>query len=191
MAFTSRDHIPHIPILSALIERYRDAKFERHMARRRVIMQQEREALLARSKLTNERLRLAGRLEPATYICTTDGSNPMPHDEHPTYLFHVRAMCVAENAEDWGAHGQVEDHAVIYTDGNIVLTLYEYTYAKFSLPDGYVMDGGLYKRNTFRLTSSALEKLQPYVDAHEARYAKKPTPEETDGTPPVETTEAD
>lgn len=180
-----------IPILSTLIERYRAARFEKYMAGRRVILDKAKEALHARAKLANERLRLAGRLETSTYICTNDGSRPMPHDDHPTYLFHVRAMCVAEFPEDYGDYGQVEDHAVIYTDGNIILTLYEYTYAQFSLPDGYVMDGGLYKRNTFKLTSAALEKLQPYVDAREARYAEASATEKTDSTPPVETATED
>ena len=161
--------LPSFRSLLAPLHKIQDLRRERRMRIAQVARRQARADLHMRAQDFNERLRLKDRLEPNTMIIRGEGEGAPPHAEHLTYLFSVRAMCVAPNAEDWGEYGQIEDHAVIYTDGRIALTLYEYCYAMFSLPDGYVMRGDLHKENTFRLTSAALERLDSFNKARKGR----------------------
>jgi hypothetical protein len=52
-----------------------------------------------------------------------------------------------------------ELHAVIYTDGYVVVTLNEHCYAMWSARDGECFGGNLWKSGEWRITKEGLERL--------------------------------
>lgn len=73
------------------------------------------------------------------------------HADHPTYLFPVVAQI---DGEEW------ETHALIYTDGGIAVTMYEYCYAAWYVRDGELMGGSLWEKGAIRLAPESLEKIR-------------------------------
>jgi hypothetical protein len=90
------------------------------------------------------------------------------HGDHPTYLFPVEATG-EEHPEDLAHdfHMFPEQHALIYTDGHVALTLYECCYAIWYVRDGEWLGGSL-DRKGVRLTEESLEKIRAHVAATKA-----------------------
>lgn len=53
-----------------------------------------------------------------------------------------------------------EDHAAIYTDGSVLVTLYECTYSLWSLHYGGECLGGFHERKKWRLTEESLKAVR-------------------------------
>ena len=97
------------------------------------------------------------------------------HADHPDYKFPVLAVYVGSDMSDFcwiGSNEQVvpmteneiymssrEDHAVIYGDGAIILTLYESCYSIWSLADGKLLHGKQHKKDWI-LSLESLEKIR-------------------------------
>ena len=82
------------------------------------------------------------------------------HSNHPDF----QCVLVAE----WRVEGETtvnENHALIYTDGCIALTLYEYCYAIWSVRTGEILHGRLWKRGDARLNKESLEKIKLFNGA--------------------------
>lgn len=98
------------------------------------------------------------------------------HGDHPDYKFPVHATYVGEHPEEhftvsdaggnnvevdpgWVESRMHESHALIYTDGSIALTLYECSYAIWSLRDGKVIESQCWKRGEWQLTDESRAKI--------------------------------
>lgn len=57
-----------------------------------------------------------------------------------------------------------QTHALIYTDGNVALTLYEYCYALWELRTGKVLYGSLWEKGEWQLTDESREKIKERVE---------------------------
>ncbi len=82
------------------------------------------------------------------------------HADHPTYLFPVEVRYVGKLPEDlseWDDSYGPEQHGLIYTDGRIAVTIYEYRYGLWSLTTGRSWMAGM---NDWCLTDEALEKIR-------------------------------
>lgn len=80
--------------------------------------------------------------------------------DHPMYLFPVDVdgqEYPSDVAEGFSEYPQL--HALVYTDGNIALTLYEANYALWHVHDGIPL-GGRYQRDHERLSDASLEKIR-------------------------------
>lgn len=98
------------------------------------------------------------------------------HGDHPDYKFPVVIEYVGpvqpEDAEDYrmccgedGSDEQVrtfrgETHALIYSDGYIALTLYECNYAMWSLADGLIKAGQMWKKGEYRLNELSVTQIR-------------------------------
>lgn len=103
------------------------------------------------------------------------------HADHPFYKFPVRAVFyktpqeMLDSGESFWVDGNgltipktveeleydcVQDHALLYTDGSVALTMYECCYALFSLRDGRLMCGSLWEKGHWHLSPESLEKVR-------------------------------
>lgn len=89
------------------------------------------------------------------------------HGDHPDYKFPVAVeyvgpigpddredyrMCCGEDGDEAKVRAfRGETHALIYSDGYIAVTLYECTYAMWSLADGLIKAGQMWKKGEYRL----------------------------------------
>jgi hypothetical protein len=114
------------------------------------------------------------------------------HDEHPDYKFPVHAVWCGPKSEDPGywidgdgkkrkmskaeaACFTNELHALIYTDGFVAVTLYEYCYAIWTLrphiyrrkkmPAGMCVGGNLWKKNEWKLTRKSVNRIKKLAKA--------------------------
>lgn len=87
--------------------------------------------------------------------CIRADHTMMEHEaaDHPTYLFPVVVDC-----PDAGEDYRTETHALIYSDGCVAVTLYEYCYSMFSVRDGECLGG--FARKTSRLSESARAAIE-------------------------------
>ncbi len=81
------------------------------------------------------------------------------HGDHPDYQFPVTVTYVLPRPElpEWDHSYEPQDHALIYSDGSIALTMYECCYTLWHLRDGSYI-GGFSK--DYRLTEESLEKIR-------------------------------
>lgn len=105
------------------------------------------------------------------------------HGDHPDYKFPVEAVYCgpAETAPKWVSGDGVEtpmteedilclrheDHALIYSDGGIALTVFECCYATWSLRSGLLMGGSLWKPKEWKLTQESVDKIRVVYPAKE------------------------
>lgn len=99
------------------------------------------------------------------------------HGDHPDYKFPVvieyvggkpeeqfRVMhgdgTVEPMSKEWADARSRETHALIYSDGHVALTLYECTYALWSLADGLIKAGQMWKKGDWRLNEQSIEKIR-------------------------------
>ena len=84
------------------------------------------------------------------------------HGDHPDYRFPVTVKYIGHrqpiDRDDCSYCDQ--DHALIYTDGCIALTLYECTYGIFSVETGESLAGHMWKRGDWQLTEGSLEEVR-------------------------------
>lgn len=98
------------------------------------------------------------------------------HGDHPDYKFpvvieYVGAIGPADQ-EDYrmcsgedGTEEQIrsfrgETHALIYSDGHVAVTLYECTYAMWSLADGMIRAGQMWKKGEYRLNVMSVTQIK-------------------------------
>lgn len=113
------------------------------------------------------------------------------HGDHPDYKFPITVeYCGREPAETYfsfvrqGEDGKLvsepcpphmlygmshETHAVIYTDGYVLVTMNECCYAMWSARDGECWGGNLWKRGEWKVSAESLEKLRPLAEELEDR----------------------
>ncbi len=97
------------------------------------------------------------------------------HGDHPTYLFPVDVLfyktpeeLFASNPEDYyndislAREECFEFHALIYTDGCIAITMYEYCYAMWELRKGKLLGGHLWEKDEWVLSPKSLEKIREF-----------------------------
>lgn len=84
------------------------------------------------------------------------------HGDHHDYKFPVEVEFtgVRPILPDWDGSYTIENHALIYTDGWIVLTLYECSYAMWELGAGMFTGGDIWKKGEWRLTDESLVKIR-------------------------------
>lgn len=97
------------------------------------------------------------------------------HGDHPDYKFPVdveyvgmiqpadvedyRAVNGAEGTEEQIRSFRSEEHAVIYTDYSVAVTMYEFCYALWSLRDGRLLGGSLWEKDSWKLSQASVEKI--------------------------------
>jgi len=82
------------------------------------------------------------------------------HGDHPTYKWPV----VVEPIDGSIADRYAEDHALIYTDGVIALTLYECCYMMWHLGTGKLMHGPRwFEREEYRLAEDSRKKIVAFA----------------------------
>lgn len=84
------------------------------------------------------------------------------HAAHPDYKFPVKVEYrgpKVEDLPDWDMSYKPETHALIYTDGSIVVTLYEHTYGVFYLNDGSSMRDKHWYKEWF-LTQESIDEIK-------------------------------
>ena len=84
------------------------------------------------------------------------------HANHPTYKFPVDVEFTGEKPklDEWDDSFSTETHALIYTDGYIAVTLYEYTYATWSLLDGTCLGSRFHQEPGWKLSDDSIEKIK-------------------------------
>ena len=98
------------------------------------------------------------------------------HAGHPHFRFAVTAECLITDPAFWVWHrgdGSTspmspedirnqghEEHALIYTDGHVAVTLHEYCYAMWYLNDGATAGVSHWKKGEWRLTPESVEKIK-------------------------------
>lgn len=99
------------------------------------------------------------------------------HGDHPDYKFPVDVHYVGPLTDDLRADAEMmsgrsctdeevlrmndETHALIYTDGNIALTMYECCYAIFSLASGMIVSGPSWlKKGYWTLSSDSTREIR-------------------------------
>jgi len=88
------------------------------------------------------------------------------HGDHPSYMFPVEVEYtgniddVVEKDEEGNVifSAEKENHALLWTDGNVVLTIYECCYSIWLLRDGKWLGGGYSKG--YCLTKESIEKIK-------------------------------
>jgi hypothetical protein len=81
------------------------------------------------------------------------------HGDHPDYKFPVYVEFYGEEDPVMpGFHG--DNHALIYTYGNIAMTMFEASYHVFKLSDGEVLMSNYLKKGEWRLSVESLEKVK-------------------------------
>ena len=86
------------------------------------------------------------------------------HEGHPTFIFPVVAEYIGERVplpELDRSYGP-ESHALIYTDGCVALTLYEYVYATWNARTGSLWTGSLWTKGEWRLTDESIAKIKAH-----------------------------
>lgn len=86
-----------------------------------------------------------------------------PHGDHPNYIFPVEIEYIGDRAElsEWDADSQ--EHALIYTDGFVALTLYECCYALWAVLNGRLIGGKLWSPKEWRLTEASRKKIEEHT----------------------------
>lgn len=117
---------------------------------------------------------------PIASIRHDDVTMEHEHADHPTYLFPVVAeYCGSDPLYFmWYTSGdtlvpmtsaeieanRTEVHALIYTDGNVAVTLYECQFAMWYVASGKLA-GGHAAPGTWKLTAESIEKVRDAVPA--------------------------
>jgi hypothetical protein len=92
------------------------------------------------------------------------------HGDHPTYKFPVSVEFVGEHEPlpDWDDSYKKQCHALIYTDGDVALTMYESSYAMWNLLSGEFVHGSRFwvesPPNFWRLTKESIEKITRFFN---------------------------
>jgi len=81
------------------------------------------------------------------------------HGNHPDFKFQVLVI----NKET----GINEYHALIYTDGYIAVTMYEYCYAVWYINKNELLGGSLWHKNTCKISEDSLFDIKNYIIKHE------------------------
>lgn len=98
---------------------------------------------------------------PATVIKFDGSMLEHEHADHPSYVFPVEIEyrgVVPEGLDEWDCSYKPETHALIYTDGNIAITLYEHTYGAFFIADGSSWSNKNWHKDWF-LTKESIDKI--------------------------------
>jgi hypothetical protein len=123
--------------------------------------------------------------------CIMYDGTMMEHDaaRHPDYKFPVGAdyigkediglMTDSEGKSYSDAHlAEVlsyEEHALLYCDGYIAVTIYECCYAMWNVADGSVQGGSLWDKGNWKLTDESLEKIRERFSCKHRNFHTKAT----------------
>ena len=118
------------------------------------------------------------------------------HADHPTYMFPVTVDYVGKDPEfgmlvnGLGEHHlpepdmlegmKHEDHAVIYTDGWVVMTLYEYCYFLFTMGKGRCAAApSWYDQKDWEMNPESIERCRKWCKEHPELAPRLEEPEES------------
>ncbi len=93
-----------------------------------------------------------------TFICmlTAQLREDIPDPEwHDTNGMSVPSPCVEAD--------RTEHHELIYTDGNIALTMFQHCYAMFYVQTGTVFDGSLWRKGEWILTEESRQLILGWI----------------------------
>lgn len=108
---------------------------------------------------------------------TADGAMlECEHGDHPDYRFPVTVEKYVRFDTDDEYERQLEQHALIYTDGSVAMTMHECCYALFGLRDGQFIAGPSWMSGRCRLAAESLAKVRAL--ALELRGARGPWTED-------------
>lgn len=82
-----------------------------------------------------------------------------PHSYHPDFKFTVGAEYIGTEPLVEGDLS-TETHALIYSDGYVAVTLYEHCYAMWSVADGKLIGGNIWKQNEWRISRASLDLIR-------------------------------
>jgi hypothetical protein len=103
---------------------------------------------------------------PINCILANGDMLEVSHGDHETYIFPVVAEYlgeVPEDAEDDEYFETEEHHALIYTDGNVALTLYECNHYVWHVSDnGRLLLSHYSRPGEWRLNDESLSKINAY-----------------------------
>lgn len=86
------------------------------------------------------------------------------HGDHPDYKFPVTVEYIG-NSPDLMSEERKQSHAVIYTDGYVIITLFEHVYAMWD-NHGRVKAGQMWKKSDWKLSDKSLERVLDWVKAN-------------------------
>lgn len=89
------------------------------------------------------------------------------HGDHPTYIFPVDIKYIAMEKPPGANKFEYNDevHALIYTDGNICLTMYETTYAMWDCDSGNWLFGSFWSNDYCMSAESARKAKQHFKNS--------------------------
>lgn len=85
------------------------------------------------------------------------------HADHPTYVFPVTVeyVWVRKPLPEWDDSYQPQAHALVWTDGAAVVTLYECSYSLWALSDGERLGAPRFGR--WRLTDESIRRIRAWL----------------------------
>lgn len=97
--------------------------------------------------------------------CVRSDSTMLEHSfaDHPTYMFPVKIEFVGQipkSLQPWDMSFESESHALIYTDGDIALTIYEHEYSLWSLSSGQPLASCYNQIHGWRLSAESIEQIK-------------------------------
>lgn len=79
------------------------------------------------------------------------------HAAHPDYKFPVE--CKRLRPYDDGYDNE-QEHALLYSNEDVAVTIYECCFAMWNLNDGFVVGGHLWEPKSMRLTEKSLDDIR-------------------------------
>lgn len=80
------------------------------------------------------------------------------HGSHPDYKFPVDVYYLGPN-EEIQEKCSYERHALLYTDGYVAVTMFEYCYAMWSLQSGKLVGGILWQKDEWSLSKDSCDRI--------------------------------
>jgi hypothetical protein len=87
------------------------------------------------------------------------------HGDHPTYMFPVMVEYFGEKVElpEWDDSYADHDHALIYTDGHVAMTLHECCYFLWLLDGGVFLHGSSWLKEGWRMSADSVIKIRQLI----------------------------
>jgi hypothetical protein len=99
---------------------------------------------------------------PIMSINAIDGSMyEHEHGDHPDYKFPITVEYTGEipdDLPDWDPSFEVKDHALIYCDGYIAITIYECSHYMWKVSDG--TGSSTWRHEEWKISDTSLERIR-------------------------------
>jgi hypothetical protein len=82
-------------------------------------------------------------------------------ENHKDFKFYIYTKYIGpEIKDDLSIYAKPEEHELIYCDGYIALTLFEYCYATWNAKTGTLTGGNLWNKGEYVLTTCSIKDIQ-------------------------------